>query len=156
MKKAFLIVLVLGIIFSVAVAFESGRSTDVQLIPPPQGNLADTATTFSWRFAEAKSINPDGIPRTEIFLTLTRSTENKERLIDTVDGGCSDLGREGRGDDISNTGDVQCYGAGLGQRYRITQQADQTYIVERKLFEEALPDVSPQDYEWEVIEVFSL
>ena len=111
-------------------------------------------TTFTWRFDEADTNNLDGNPQTDVYLTITHSNRTIERLVDTVDGSCSELEGESYEGDNSTAGKVQCYAAGLGQQYRITQ-SKYIFFVERKLFEEALPDVTPPVYEWEVIEEFS-
>lgn len=113
------------------------------------------APTFSWRFEEAETNNLDGNPQTNVFLTATYADgTNNETLVDTVDGDCSELEGEGYEGDVSDTGRVQCYYAGLGQRYRITDGQEE-YVIERKLFEEALPDTTPPNYEWEVISTIS-
>jgi hypothetical protein len=100
--------------------------------------------TFDWSFGEAETNNLDGFSQTNVFLTVKRSDEDAEEiLIDTVDGGCSQIG-----DDEDNK--IQCYYAGLGQEYRVVAGED-SYIVERKYFEEGLPNVTLEDYEWETL-----
>lgn len=109
---------------------------------------------FSWRFVEADTNNPDGNHQTEVYLSANYEDGSRvEKLVDTVDGGCSELKGESYEGDVSNTGKVQCYYAGLGQQYRIVESSD-SYIVERKLFEEALPDHTPLETEWEVMTEF--
>lgn len=100
---------------------------------------------FSWRFEEAGTLNPDGNSQTEVLLTVTYpdGAVNEQR-VDTVDGDCNVLADEDHA--------VQCYYAGLGQRYRITEE-DGSFVVERKYFEEALPDIEPPEQEWEVVAV---
>lgn len=109
---------------------------------------------FSWRFEEADTNNPDGNPQTEVYLTASYGDDDVEKLVDTVDGGCSELEGESYEGDVSNTGKAQCYYAGLGQQYRIVESSD-SYVVERKFFEEALPDYNPPASEWEVIADFA-
>lgn len=111
--------------------------------------------TFNWRFEEASTNNLDGNPQTNVYLTINHDGRSMERLVDTVDGDCNIVEGERYEDDISNAGSVQCYAAGLGQQYRVTQ-GQYIFLVERKLFEEALPDVTPPVYEWEVVAEFPL
>jgi len=102
---------------------------------------------FSWSFKAAQTNNLDGFPQTNVFLTVQRSGESdNEVLIDTVDGGCSQI-EENEGEK------VQCYYAGFGQEYRV-RVGEEAYIVERKYFEEAMPDMIPENYEWETITEF--
>lgn len=115
---------------------------------------SEPLSDFLWRFEEADTNNPDGNPQTKVYLTASYGEDvREEKLVDTVDGSCSELEGESYEGDISNTGKVQCYYAGLGQQYRIVEDKD-SYIVERKFFEEALPDYTPSPSEWEVIAEF--
>jgi hypothetical protein len=110
---------------------------------------------FAWRFEQANTLNLDGNPNTDIFLDLTY--ENgviQNKLIDTVPGGCNEL-PDNQSDSMDNTKDIQCYSAGLGQRYKITQGVS-SYQVQRKTFEEGLPDYTPPAYEYEVVAEFPL
>lgn len=111
--------------------------------------------TFTWEFEDADTLNGDGQPETNVYLTtLYLSDEDKRILIDTVDGGCSEIEGEQYRGDISNTGKIQCYYAGFGHQYRITL-GKTGFNVERKYFEEALPNVEPTEYKWEVIKTIS-
>lgn len=124
--------------------------------PEPAGENTPEVTpqepqAFDWRFETADTLNPDGGARTEVFLDITYDDDStEERRIDTVDGGCSVLPSEPGEGDFADAERVQCYYAGLGQRYRITED-DAAYRVERLMFEEALPDVPSPSYEWEVV-----
>ncbi len=105
--------------------------------------------TFAWRFAEADSLNPDGNPETDVFLDVTYADGSSEaRLIDTSHGSCGELEDSEGG--IAGSTSIQCYGAGLGYRYRITR-GERAYVVERKTFEEGLPDYEPPAYAYEAI-----
>lgn len=115
----------------------------------------ETLSAFSWRFIEADTNNPDGNPQTKVYLTaIYEGGSRVEKLVDTVDGGCSELEGEKYQGDISNTGKVQCYYAGLGQQYRIVEDED-SYLAERKFFEESSPDYVPPESSWEVIADFT-
>jgi len=119
-----------------------------------QTEQVEGPTTFAWRFADSSTDNMDGLPQTDIFLSVTHSNQTVEGLVDTVDGGCSQLEGESYEGDISAMGRIQCYAAGFGQQYRITQSSD-VFFVERKFFEEAMPEIAPPVYEWEVVSEFS-
>lgn len=110
---------------------------------------------FFWRFEQADTLNLDGIPNTKVFLEATYSNGKVQgRLIDTNPGGCNEL-PDSEPDSLSGTKDVQCYVAGLGQRYKITKGV-QSYEVKRKTFEEALPDYNPPAYEYDLVAEFPL
>ncbi|MCF7831899.1 MAG: hypothetical protein K9M36_03380 [Candidatus Pacebacteria bacterium] len=112
------------------------------------------APVFVWKFEEADSLNLDGFPETDIIIEATYSGGKVEtKLIDTTPGGCNTL-PDSR-DDISGAETIQCYSAGLGYHFRITK-GDNSYKVERKTFEEALPNYEPPVYEYEVVAEFPL
>lgn len=116
---------------------------------------SENPPVFSWRFAEADTNNPDGNQQTKVFLTARYEDGSRvEKLVDTVDGGCSKLEGDSYGGDVSNPVKVQCYYAGLGQNYRIIEGKN-SYSVEKKLFEEALPDTTPPNSGWEVLADFA-
>ncbi len=115
---------------------------------------AEPLSGFSWRFTEADTSNPDGNPQTKVYLAANYGDGSRvERLVDTVDGSCYELEEDSYESDVSNTAQVQCYYAGLGQQYRIVED-DSEYVVERKLFEEPLPDFNPPTSEWEIVVSF--
>jgi hypothetical protein len=110
-------------------------------------------STFTWKYEKADSLNLDGIPNTNIFLEV--KYENgiiQNKLIDTTAGSCNDL-PEKDPDSVENSTNIQCYSAGLGYRFKITKGVE-SYFVERKTFEEALPDYTPPLYQYEVIAEF--
>ena len=150
MKKITLAVAGLALIVLVALFVVNTKPTEEV---PTQGTSNSATTTFAWRFEEAQTMNPDGMPQTNLYLTIEHSNKKIEQRVDTVDGSCSELEGEKYEGDVSNTGNIQCYAAGLGQRYRITKN-EHTYSAERKLFEEAIPNVAAPVYEWEVVKAF--
>ena len=118
MKKITLAVAVLALIVLAALFVVNTKpAEDV----PTQGTSNSATTTFAWRFEEAQTMNPDGMPQTNLYLTIEHSNKKIEQRVDTVDGSCSELEGEKYEGDVSNTGNIQCYAAGLGQRYRITK-----------------------------------
>ena len=113
----------------------------------------DQPSTFTWRYEKATTLNLDGIPNTDIFLEMTYPNgEVRRMLIDTTPGSCNDL-PDTDADSVPNSTTIQCYSAGLGYRYKVTK-GEHSYIVQRKTFEEALPDNNPPAYEYEVIREF--
>lgn len=115
----------------------------------PPGSKTEVSA-FEWRFEEADTLNLDGVPNTNVFLEVTyENGETLNKLIDTTAGSCNEL-PEKEADSAENSTDIQCYSAGLGHRFKITK-GPASYRVERKTFEEALPDYTPPDYQYEVI-----
>lgn len=99
---------------------------------------------FSWRFEDADSLNPDGNPETRVLLDVTYADGSKEtRLVDTTHASCNELPE-------TEAGIIQCYGAGLGYRFRIIESGSR-YLVQRKTFEEASPEYEPPAYEYETV-----
>jgi hypothetical protein len=149
----FLVVGVVAVLVVVALyLFNNSESVaDVDVVQTEQ---RENPATFTWRFTDSSIDNLDGLPQTDIFLSVTYGTQTVEGLVDTVDGGCSQLDGERYDGDISAVGRVQCYAAGFGQQYRVTQSSD-VFFVERKFFEEAMPEIAPPVYEWEVVSEFS-
>ena len=109
--------------------------------------------TFVWKYEKANSLNPDGNPQTKVFLEAKYFNGKVEsKLIDTTDGSCNDLPEKEAGS-VPNGANIQCYYAGLGYRYKITKGID-SYQVQRKAFEEALPNHTPPLYKYEVVAEF--
>lgn len=129
------------------------EKADSSLLPEPMVETEKPIPTFSWRFEEADTYNPDGGPQTRVYLSATYNGTTTEKLIDTVDGGCSEIEGEKHEGDVSNTGKVQCYYAGLGQSYRIVK-GEAAYMIEKKLWEEALPEIEPAPEQWEQVVAF--
>lgn len=110
---------------------------------------------FVWTYEKADSLNLDGLPQTAVFLEVTYPNGLVRReLIDTTDSGCNDL-PDSDADSVPNSHNMQCYGAGLGFRFKVTR-GEKLYLVKRKTFEEGLPDYNPPSYEYEVVFEFPL
>ncbi len=108
---------------------------------------------FEWKYEEAKSLNLDGFPETNIFLKVTYPNGTIEnRLIDTTPGSCNDL-PDSEEDNVINSTVIQCYSAGLGYTFKITKGIG-SYLVMRKTFEEGLLDYEPPLYEYKVVAEF--
>lgn len=112
-------------------------------------------TVFMWRYEKDDSLNPDGVPKTNIFLEVKYPDGKvQSKLVDTTPGGCNDVS-ERDADSVSNSTNIQCYSAGLGYRFKVTK-GDNSYLVKRKKFEEALPNYNPPTYTYEVVSEFPL
>ena len=123
--------------------------------PTPIAEVAKISEveTFVWKYEKANSLNPDGNPQTKVFLEIKYfNGKVQNKLIDTTDGSCNDLPNKEAGS-VPNGANIECYYAGLGYRYKITKGID-SYQVQRKAFEEALPDHTPPLYKYEVVEEF--
>lgn len=113
------------------------------------------SVTFSWSYEEADSLNPDGMPETDIYLEAVYGDGARERvMIDTVPSSCNAL-PDADSDSLPGSTTVQCYGAGLGYRYKVTRGED-AYLVQRQEFEEATPEYEPVPQNYEVIAELAL
>jgi len=148
----FLILIVVGLAYFIYTDYFSAPATLNE--NEGEGNVSDAnPVVFAWKFEEADSLNLDGAPNTNIFLAITYSNDAVEnKLIDTTPGSCNEL-PDTEEEIVTNSTMIQCYSAGLGHRYKITRDVD-SYLVERKTFEEALPNHTPPLYEYEVIAEF--
>ncbi|MBP6884069.1 MAG: hypothetical protein KBC06_02450 [Candidatus Pacebacteria bacterium] len=143
-----LVLSILLILAGIVWGYKSYFSNTEEVVP-------SAASTFTWNFEKSDSLNLDGIPNTNIFLEikyLDGMMENK--LVDTTPSSCNEL-PDSSTDSVPNSTDIQCYGAGLGYHFKITQGTN-SYLVQRKKFEEELPDQKPPVYEYEVVAEFPL
>jgi hypothetical protein len=125
-----------------------GTSTqqDAAIAAPP---------AFVWQYEEADSRNGDGNPETDVFLEARYRDGSVERkLIDTTHASCAAV-PEIEVDSLRGTTNIQCYGAGLGYRFKITKGAD-AYLVQRQEFEEGSPEYEPPVQAYEVVARFPL
>ena len=150
----FLILIVVGASYFIYRDYLSSPTTEVENTQGEEATVNKEAVAYDWRFAEADTLNLDGNPNTNIFLEITYNNgEIEEKLIDTTHGGCNEIPDTGE-DTALNSKMIQCYAAGLGHQYKITEGSE-SYMVERKTFEEAIPDSEPPAYEYEVVAEFS-
>lgn len=110
-----------------------------------------TATPkFEWRFAQASSLNPDGNPKTDVYLAATYDNEvTHSKLIATTDGGCAAL-PDAEKDSVTGAETIQCYYAGHGYRFKVTKAAT-AYQIQQKEFEEGSPEYTPPNLPYKVI-----
>ena len=131
--------------YSTPTIFSSQKQTSAEIQPP----------IFSWYFENSDKIDLDGLPETNIYLKAQYINNIiKNELIDTVQGSCNELlnYKEGM---LSNTQVIQCYAAGYGDRYKITQGTD-SYLIEHQEFQEASPDYNTTPSSYKVIYQFPL
>lgn len=108
---------------------------------------------FVWKYEKDDSLNPDGQPNTNIFLEAKYPSGITEtKLIDTTPGSCNDL-PESDIDTVPGSTNIQCYSAGLGYTFKITK-GENSYIIKRKIFEEASPEYNPPLQEYQVVSEF--
>jgi hypothetical protein len=109
------------------------------------------AVFFAWSYTTSEK---DNIPYTTI--RLTASSVGKEPVtkeIDTIEGGCNEY--EDRDTDVyQNSIMIICYYAGLGRYYKVVEEDDGGYAVQRKVFEEGSPDYVPPEQNFETIARF--
>lgn len=147
-----LCVLFIGILAYVFLAPVSEKQTAVE-IPVEEVPQSQQVQSFNWQYEDATTLNLDGVPETHVFLKVTYTDGTTlSQLVDATPGSCNDL-PDSETDSAENTTVAQCYAAGLGYRYKFTK-GEESYLVMRKMFEEALPDVPATEYDYEVIATF--
>ncbi|MFN3187954.1 MAG: hypothetical protein ACK42D_00190 [Candidatus Paceibacteria bacterium] len=148
----FLVLIIVGVSYFTYRDYLNSPTTEVENIQE-EATINKEAEIYAWRFAKADTLNLDGNPNTNIFLEITYSNGGtEEKLIDTTHGSCNEI--PDTNEDITlNSKMIQCYAAGLGHRYKITTGSE-SHMVERKTFEEAIPDYEPPEYEYEVVAEF--
>lgn len=147
------VLLVFLLIFFIIKTYFSNPK-EVVISPEILDSTKSEAISFDWKYEKSDSLNLDGNPNTNVLLEI--KYENgiiQNKLIDTVPMGCNILPDTKEEIIAPNSTITQCYGAGLGYWYKITKGND-SYKVERKTFEEALPDFEPPLYQYEVISEF--
>lgn len=156
-SRALIAILVLVIGFFTIRFLDQKRSAEIR--ENEDVEVADSQDSspksFEWKFEDSDSLNLDGQPNTDVFVGVTyESGEGKAFLVDTQSGGCNALDSADK-DNALGSKNAQCYGAGLGFTYKITKGED-SYLVKRKQFEEALPDFNPPATQYEVISEIKL
>lgn len=148
-----ILIIALVIMFVMVVSRGDNNGTDVVDTNTPVATdiITGTPMVFAWRYAES-IVPPDNLLKTQIFLDITYSNNQKSSTeIDTVDGSCNAIDPSPDDTDMhTGTTKVQCYAAGLGHWFKIVQ-SNGVYTVQRKTFEESLPDHTPSDYQWETV-----
>ena len=119
-------------------------------MPAVTEERAALVTGFAWEFEDDETLNPDGGPQTNVFLSIAYADGSSERrLIDTTAGSCNALPDTDE-DSALGTASIQCYYAGFGYRFKITE-GEGGYLVRRQEFEEASPEYVAPAYEYETV-----
>lgn len=105
---------------------------------------------FAWIFGKSDKLDLDGLPQSTVTLRTTYSGGIiKDTLIDTVQGSCNELPDADK-DNVAHTATIQCYAAGAGERFRIIK-GEQSYLVQKKEFEEGSPEYNPPEQEYKTV-----
>jgi hypothetical protein len=118
----------------------------------PEPNIEDIKGTpvFSWKYEADDSLNGDGLPQTNVYLEVSYSSlEKTSRLIATVPGSCNDLPDREK-DSALNSSVAQCYAAGYGDLFKVIK-GERSFMVMRKVFEEASPEYDPPVQPYKVV-----
>ncbi len=153
MKKFLLILAILAV-----AGYGAWKTGIMKPRPISEENTTETAPLvgFSWQY-EPVSLPTSDMSYTRIILNATY--ENGQILskeIDIFPGSCNEVDPKKSEDQdmMPDTQKIQCYAAGLGYWFKITQT--DSYVVLRKMFEEASPDYNPPTYTYEAIAEFPL
>lgn len=150
------ILLILGLLVFVCKTYVYPNIKSAAIIPPAE-NIKENnqPPIFTWKYTNDTSLNPDGNPQTVIFLeALYPDGTIQSKRIDMTPSSCNDVPDTEVGSAPYST-NIQCYGAGLGYRFKVTT-GETSYLVERKMFEESTPDYNPPQNAYEVISEFPL
>lgn len=157
-------IIVFKIIFVVGILIVGFFLLNKYIYDKKQGNESniDSAQTdnktdnvsFTWKFEDAQSLNPDGNPNTNVYLEKKYESGGVvTKLIDTTPGGCSEL-PETEKDSVPGSKNIQCYYAGFGYQYKIVKR-ENSYFIMRKTFEEGSPDLEPTPQQYEIFSEIS-
>ncbi len=143
------VVVIIGYVY-----LESRPKMNVTTEPVVEQNDIDSTKSqepvFTWRYEEFEG---EYFFNSRIFLDVTypNGTTNT-KLIDTIVGGCSDAPEQ---NEIiaPHSAKIICYYAGLGHYFKVIK-GPQSYLVQRKIFEEATPDYNPPVYKYETVAEF--
>ncbi|MBP9751012.1 MAG: hypothetical protein KBC95_04180 [Candidatus Peribacteraceae bacterium] len=139
MRNVFLTALIIGFVAGSIGAMFVFRHEKTPTSPP----------AFAWSY-EASS--REDIPQTTISLTARyEDSTSNTKVVDTIEGDCNDV--ESPADAYAKSTMILCYYAGLGRYYKVID-ASGSYLVQRKIFEEASPEYDPPELPFETIERF--
>lgn len=142
----------LGILLLGYVVTTIDRAEPVPTSPNPvQSNTIQGDPAFTWQYETSE--NQDGIPETKISIAaiyLSGTITRKD--VDTVEGNCNEY-TETNADMYENSTMIICYYAGLGRYFKVVK-SDGSYLVQRRIFEEASPDYNPPVTKFETITTF--
>ena len=140
------VLLVIGLGFFVYNEYISPRPTEPVVETPiaetPTEPVGSTeASSFTWKYDMAATMNPDGLPETHVSLEVLYGTDKISKLVYTAPGSCNDL-TDREKDSVSNSKVAQCYAAGAGDRFKVTK-GPSSYLVMKQEFFEGSPEFNP-------------
>ncbi len=106
---------------------------------PQKPNPAERGMAqFGWSY---RSVVENEIPYTDVSLIATyENGESKVKNLGKVEGSCNDY-MTPDSDSYEKSQMIICYGAGIGSYFKVVATGSE-YAVQRKVFEEALPEQS--------------
>lgn len=162
-KNTIIIIIILVILIGIIGYLQKDKELPAENLTPQSTNTdnndnnneSKTPPTFTWRYEEADSFNPDGNHNTNVFLDAQYSLDVTEsKLIETSPGSCNAL-PEKDADTFAGTKNIQCYYAGLGYVFKIVK-GENSYLVQKKTFEEGTPQYNPPKQEFKTVAEFPL
>lgn len=145
----FLLIIIAGIVF-----FQLRKAPEAPAVGNPASENGAVAAlgspSFQWTY---ESFTEEEIPYTSIGLVARYDDGSLlEKDIDTVAGDCNDYG-DPDPDLYPQSGMIICYYAGLGHYYKVVE-SENAYLVQRKIFEEASLEYSPEPQPFETVAKF--
>jgi len=138
-------VLVIGLGFFVYNEYISPRPTAPVETPIPETPTEPTgntqASSFTWKYDMASTLNPDGLPETHVSLEVLYGTDKISKLVYTAPGSCNDRSEKEK-DSVPNSTVALCYAAGAGDYLKVVKGPN-SYLVMRQEFEEGSPEYNP-------------
>jgi hypothetical protein len=145
----FVVLIIVGLIYF-------GYKTYLNRNPEPSVEIKESTSNidpiFTWKYEPDDSLNPDGLPQTNVYLEASYDGDVVRKLIFTAPGGCNDLPEKEK-DSVPNSTVAQCYAAGYGDLFKITR-GEKSFLVMHKIFEEGSPEYTPNETKYTAIAEF--
>lgn len=149
-QRFFIISLVIVVVLVVGYKAYNRPVVTTDTVSAPTQVSPKGKPVFTWEY----SYDEKGeFPKTHLSLVATYENDVViEQAIDTPDGSCNVY--ETKDSDVYADSEMLiCYAAGLGNYYKIVSVND-TYLVQRKTFEEASPEYNPPIQSYQTIAQF--
>lgn len=159
------IIVIAAAFFAYRTYFSNSLETPIEIvneIPSATGTTsgagnvssAGTPPAFAWSFEQDDSLNADGLPQTNVYLTAKYADRRSvSKLVATAPGSCNEL-PDFKGVKLASTKAIQCYAAGYGDIFKIVK-GDSSYLIQRKEFEEGSPEYNPPVQPFKTVAEFS-
>ncbi len=116
----------------------------------PVSSAAVGKPAFEWLY---ESFETEGIPQTKISIAATYPDGAVvTKYVDDIEGSCNEYA-ERDSDAYDQASMIICYYAGLGHYFKVVE-SDGSYLVQRKVFEEASPEYDPPVQAYETVATF--